>query len=97
VESMKLATWDGEAWRERARCRDVDSSLFFPVGVTGEAEVQTRKAKRVCGDCCVRLECLEFALRTNQEYGIWGGKDEEERRLIRRIRRLQRRTVGQYA
>lgn len=97
MESMKLATWDGEAWRERARCRDVDPSLFFPVGVTGEAEVQIRRAKQLCRECCVQFECLEFALRTNQEYGIWGGKDEQERRLIRRIRRLQRRNAGAFA
>ncbi|ACU53779.1 transcription factor WhiB [Acidimicrobium ferrooxidans DSM 10331] len=94
MESMKLATWDCEDWRVRAHCRDVDPGLFFPVGVTGEAEVQIRRAKRVCADCDVRLECLEFALRTNQEFGIWGGKDEEERRVIRRIRRLQRRAVS---
>ncbi len=97
MESVKLATWDAESWRAQARCRDVDPALFFPVGVTGDAEVQIRQAKRVCRECAVRLECLEFALRTNQEYGIWGGKDEEERRIIRRIRRAQRRAVAQLA
>lgn len=37
------------------------------------------------------MQCLEFALRTNQEYGIWGGKDEDERRVIRRMRRQSRK------
>jgi WhiB family redox-sensing transcriptional regulator len=32
----------------------------------------------------VTTECLEFALETNQDTGIWGGTSEEERRQIRR-------------
>jgi WhiB family redox-sensing transcriptional regulator len=32
----------------------------------------------------VREECLEFALATNQEAGIWGGTTEEERRKLRK-------------
>jgi WhiB family redox-sensing transcriptional regulator len=34
----------------------------------------------------VQVECLEFALATNQDSGIWGGTSEEERRAIRRHR-----------
>ena len=34
-----------------------------------------------------RAECLEYALDTNQDSGIWGGLSEEERRVIRRQRR----------
>ncbi len=33
-----------------------------------------------------RSECLDFALATNQDSGIWGGLSEEERRVIRRQR-----------
>lgn len=91
MDSSKLATWNYEDWRSAARCAAYDSSLFFPVGVTGDAEIQIRNAKAVCGVCPVEDQCLEFAVRTNQEYGIWGGKDEDERRAIRRIRRHQRR------
>ena len=40
----------------------------------------------MCGECEVRAECLEFALDTNQDSGIWGGLSEEERRVIRRQR-----------
>ncbi len=91
VESAKLATWDHGSWRDNAKCRETNPSWFFPVGVTGDAEIQIRRVKEFCSNCPVSLECLEFALRTNQEYGIWGGKDEEERRIIRRIRRVQRK------
>ncbi|NNN11221.1 MAG: WhiB family transcriptional regulator [Acidimicrobiaceae bacterium] len=94
MESTKLGTWNYQNWREGAKCKDIDPSLFFPVGVTGDAEIQINEAKAFCTGCPVGELCLEFALRTNQEYGIWGGKDEEERRGIRRIRR-QRRKLAQ--
>jgi WhiB family redox-sensing transcriptional regulator len=32
----------------------------------------------------VNEECLEFALATNQEAGVWGGTTEEERRKLRK-------------
>jgi WhiB family redox-sensing transcriptional regulator len=65
-------------------CRDTDPELFFPVGTTGQALLQIAKAKSVCCQCPVTTECLEFALETNQDTGIWGGTSEEERRQIRR-------------
>ncbi|HEX9520350.1 MAG TPA: WhiB family transcriptional regulator [Streptosporangiaceae bacterium] len=36
----------------------------------------------ICTRCPVRVKCLEFALATQQAYGIWGGTSEEERRRI---------------
>jgi WhiB family redox-sensing transcriptional regulator len=76
-------------WVHRARCRDVDPELFFPIGNTGPAAQQTDVAKAICKPCEVRLECLEWALATGQEAGVWGGLSEEERRAVRRARRRQ--------
>ena len=71
-------------WRQHAICRDTDPDLFFPVGTTGQALVQIERAREVCNQCPVKGDCLEFALETNQDSGIWGGTSEEERRAIRR-------------
>jgi WhiB family transcriptional regulator, redox-sensing transcriptional regulator len=71
-------------WRETARCKEMDPDLFFPVGTTGPALLQIEAAKAVCRQCDVRQECLQYALDSNQEYGIWGGLTEEERRYMRR-------------
>lgn len=73
-----------DAWRSEAACRDTDPDLFFPIGTTGPAIDQIAQAKTVCGECEVREPCLEFALSTNQDSGIWGGTSEEERRKLRR-------------
>lgn len=71
-------------WREHAACRDTDPDLFFPVGTTGPAIEQIDNAKTVCRACDVQSTCLEYALLTNQDSGIWGGTSEEERRALRR-------------
>ena len=78
-------------WRDLALCRATDPGLFFPVGTTGAALDQTAAAKGVCGQCAAREECLEFALDSNQDSGVWGGLSEEERRQIRRDRNTARR------
>ncbi len=72
------------AWRRSAACRDLDPAVFFPVGFTGHAVQELAEAKAVCRRCPVRLACLQFALVSNQECGVWGGYDEEERRVLRR-------------
>lgn len=71
-------------WQDKAACRDTDPALFFPVGTTGNAVEQIASAKQVCLTCMSRDACLEFALATNQDTGVWGGTSEEERRIIRR-------------
>ena len=76
--------FDDRAWRRSAACRDADPAMFFPVGTTGAAVGEIVEAKAVCNRCPVRLACLRFALVTHQEFGVWGGKDEEDRRELRR-------------
>jgi len=80
-------------WRTGAACRDTDPDLFFPVGQTGPAIKHIANAKAVCNTCAVKRECLEYALMTNQDAGIWGGLTEDERRKIRRERRKMNRAA----
>jgi WhiB family redox-sensing transcriptional regulator len=74
-------------WVHRARCKDEDPELFFPVGTTGPAAAQLAAAKAICMQCEVRAECLEWAMATGQDAGVWGGLSEDERRALRRVRR----------
>ncbi len=76
-------------WLDGARCIEEDPELFFPVGTTGPAVEQVERAIAVCAECPVIRECLEWALDTAQDAGVWGGLDEEERRNIRRRRRRE--------
>ncbi|MFM7686781.1 MAG: WhiB family transcriptional regulator [Actinomycetota bacterium] len=83
ASSLALGSAD-YTWKKDAICRDTDPDLFFPVGTTGFALVQIDRAKQVCGECPVNEDCLQYAIETNQDSGIWGGTSEEERRQIRR-------------
>jgi WhiB family redox-sensing transcriptional regulator len=76
-------------WVHRARCKDEDPELFFPVGTTGPAATQIEQAKAICMQCDVRAQCLDWALATGQDAGVWGGLSEEERRALRRARRRE--------
>ena len=78
-------------WRQLAACRDSEPSLFFPIGSTGPAVEQITDAKAICTQCQVREECLQYALQTNQESGVWGGYAEDERRRVRKRWLAERR------
>lgn len=71
-------------WREQAACLNADPELFFPVGNTGPALDQIERAKAVCASCSVTEMCLQYAMDTNQDYGVWGGLNEDERRTLKR-------------
>lgn len=70
-----------EDWQAEGLCRG-KTDRFFP-GQGGDSETP----KRICHNCPVESQCLEYAIRTCQTFGIWGGKSEKERRDIRRQRR----------
>ena len=68
------------SWRDLAACLDVvsaDQDPFFADSAELQAEGIT-----VCATCLVRDDCLTFAVRTGQQYGIWGGQSQQ---IIRRL------------
>jgi WhiB family redox-sensing transcriptional regulator len=62
-------------------CIDVDTDIFFPEQYEPEDVAQ---AKSICSGCWMQEPCLEFALRTNEKEGVWGGTTPADRRRIRR-------------
>src|ERR1700742_197140 len=81
-------------WRHRAVCRDEDPELFFPIGNTGPALMQIEEARAVCRRCEVVDTCLQWALDSGQDAGVWGGLSEDERRALkRRTARARARVV----
>ena len=71
-------------WRDLAACRGSEPEFFFPVGTTGPAVDQIDAAKSICNACSVQEECLQYALESNQEAGVWGGYQEDDRRRLRK-------------
>lgn len=79
---MRAETAPAADFWDDAACLGVDPDLFYP-----ERGQSTKDAKAVCSSCAVRAECLDYALATNQKFGIWGGTSERERRRIKKARR----------
>ena len=73
-----------ELWMQEGACVFADPDLFFPVGSSMKALKQAAEAKAICNECDVKIDCLEYAIRTNQDSGVWGGTTEDERTSIRR-------------
>lgn len=65
-------------WTELAECQYTDPETFFP-----EKGGSSRPAKKVCRSCEVRLECLAYAMDSHDNFGVWGGFSEFDRRRIR--------------
>ena len=78
---VTVTTYDPDDWRQDAACRDLDTAIFFP-----DTDEDAATALAVCASCPVREACLEFALLTRQDDGVWGGLTENERRRVRRRR-----------
>ena len=72
------------SWRSDALCAQTDPEAFFP-GKGGS----TQEAKKVCADCTVRKQCLEWAIDHDERFGIWGGMSERERRRYKKRTRHQ--------
>jgi WhiB family transcriptional regulator, redox-sensing transcriptional regulator len=72
-------------WQLRAACRGPESALFFPPTYAErkeERDAREARAKSICAECPVRIECLDYALSIREPHGIWGGLTEAERRLL---------------
>lgn len=65
-----------------ALCAQADPDAWFPEHGGGPATA----ARRICGRCPVRAECLDYALARREQYGIWGGLNIDERRRVARER-----------
>ena len=82
-------------WRKSAACASVDPELFFPPnGRSAEA----KQAQMVCAGCPVRRECLEEALESDEQFGVWGGMiDNDRRKLLGQNPRYRRRITTDRA
>lgn len=76
-----------EPWIQNARCAETDPEIFFPTG-------PTERATRICDGCTVEQQCLAYALKHDEQWGVWGGTSAQERRNIKhpRPRRIEHRS-----
>lgn len=68
-------------WRADAACRDFETDIFFP-----SSDDAAALALSICASCPVRAACLDWAIATRQDDGVWGGLTETARKRERRRR-----------
>lgn len=68
-----------DMWQERSACYGIDPNVFFPV-----SEEEAGPALAFCNSCGIRVECLAWALKNGERYGVWGGLTEQQRRRLAR-------------
>jgi WhiB family redox-sensing transcriptional regulator len=68
-------------WMDDALCAQSDPDAWFPE--PGQSPVP---AKRICAACPVRPQCLDYVLARPEQFGVWGGLTERERRDLYRRR-----------
>lgn len=66
-----------------ARCRDFDPEAWFPVGKGDNAEWQYEQVRAICNRCPIEKMCLTDSLERGDEFGMFGGKTPDERKLMR--------------
>jgi len=71
-------------WRAESACLNTDPDVFFPVAVGTAAGKLVTRALRICDGCPVKQQCLDYAMRSGEKDGIWGGTTPEERIRARR-------------
>ena len=73
------------SWQLKAACRGPQAAVFFPPPQFERKDdklAREGRAKDICDSCTVQGDCLEYALRIREPHGIWGGKNENERKSI---------------
>jgi WhiB family redox-sensing transcriptional regulator len=90
LSHMGLRAPGNSDWVAEAACRDIGDeryAVFFP---NDEKPEHISRAMAYCATCCVRLECLDYAINNRIDHGIWGGTTAQERRRILRNRAVTR-------
>ena len=81
VEKLKSGTAVIDPkWRDRANCNGIEPDEFF---AEKTSYANRPLLERVCANCDVQLECLDFALKYDV-IGWWAGTTDHSRRPIRR-------------
>lgn len=65
-------------WKIYGNCVGEPSYLFYSSNLN-----LVEKAREICQGCPVQVECLQYGI-VNNEFGVWGGKTESERKFLRR-------------
>lgn len=80
-------------WRDAALCRSdlYDPELWFPKGTDAASVDAEQEAVRICRRCPAMAACRDWAIKTRQDHGVWGGLTAQDRADLRRHGRIPKK------
>jgi len=78
------------SWRAEAACVGSDVEIWFDTHRIDGGPLRadrTERALAICDVCPVVDECLDHALAAPEDWGVWGGRTEQQRASLKRRRR----------
>ena len=69
-------------------CAQFDLEFYYAEPRNRDDKEEIKTLKSMCYTCSFQTQCLEWALH-NEKFGIWGGLDEDQRKVVRRERKIQ--------
>lgn len=91
-----------EGWRVDAKCRGMDTELWYPPREKELYKSIADQSKAVClgkdgrPPCVVRKECLLYSEQMDEQYGIWGGLSHRERNALKRKAAKHGKTLEEW-
>jgi WhiB family transcriptional regulator, redox-sensing transcriptional regulator len=74
--------YDRGGWRAHGACLAYPTAWWFSI-----RHDEIAAARRICAECPVRSECLDFAVARPALLGTWAATSLPERNAIRSVRR----------
>jgi WhiB family redox-sensing transcriptional regulator len=78
---VEICEVEGWRWSQDALCRGTSPEDWFSDVHPTESADTIATLLRICAQCPVRAQCLAHAVEHN-EWGIWGGTTDDERRKL---------------
>lgn len=73
-------------WMDRAACASSPKDVFYPDQIGVPEQKAYREARKICADCPVIHECLEYALEVEvdqaRRYGMFGMTTPRDREKL---------------
>lgn len=82
IDNLGVGEYDPKAtlaWQSDALCAQIGPEVFFP-----KKGGKSLDPKKVCYDCEVRVQCLDYALEKDERFGIWGGLSAKDRQKVQK-------------
>lgn len=70
------------SWMSEAACKDKTEYFFIDHLPASQARKLEVVAKSICSSCKVRIQCLQYAVENDEQYGIWGGIKAKDIKFI---------------